>query len=96
MAQLIDQLWNNFHELRQDIEDFLGPTNDDLPRSFAEAQSRPGPDSQEEYRSLQERLFTLRVFLQNFVDQVNGMDTTKTQLLDSLSQIHQRSDLELS
>ncbi|KAG9518071.1 hypothetical protein KCV07_g5837, partial [Aureobasidium melanogenum] len=92
MAQLIDQLWNNFHELRQDIEDLLGPTNDDLPRSYAEAQSRPGPDSQEEYRSLQERLFTLRVFLQNFVDQVNDMDTTKTQLLDVLSQIHQRSD----
>ncbi|KAG9855343.1 hypothetical protein KCU98_g12241, partial [Aureobasidium melanogenum] len=91
MAQTLNQLWDCFSQLRQDIEALLGPTNNDLPRTLAEARARQAP-GQADYVALQERLLNLRAYLREFQQQVNDMEPSKTELLSTLTQLQHQID----
>lgn len=79
MAQTLNQLWDCFSQLRQDIEALLGPTNNDLPRTLAEARARQAP-GQADYVALQERLLNLRAYLREFQQQGKSLRTHEPSL----------------
>ncbi|KAG9965875.1 hypothetical protein KCU61_g1265, partial [Aureobasidium melanogenum] len=91
MAQIVNDMWNQLDQLKEDIEVMLGDSKSDLPSTLDDARARQAP-GQEEFVALQERLYEVRAFLQSFVEQVNAIDPSKTQLLDNLTALQRQID----
>ncbi|KAH0173410.1 hypothetical protein KCU67_g1289, partial [Aureobasidium melanogenum] len=89
MAQIVNDLYSHLDQLKEDIEAMLADPRSDIPTTLDGARARQVP-GQQEYVALQERLYEVGAFLQSFVEQVNALNPSKTQLLDNLTALQRQ------